>query len=41
VDVEGSRFRDVPWLPEEVLDILDMIAEPAPRIGTEADAREA
>ena len=32
VDGEGSRFRDVGWLPEEVLDILDMIAEPAPRL---------
>jgi hypothetical protein len=41
VDGEGSRFRDVGWLPEEVLDILDMIAEPALKIGTEAEAREA
>jgi hypothetical protein len=41
VDGEGSRFRDVSWPPEEVLDILDMIAERAPRIGTEAEAREA
>ena len=40
-DGAGSRFRDVSWLREEVLDILDMIAGPAPRIGTEAEAREA
>jgi hypothetical protein len=38
---KAQRFRDVSCLPEEVLDILDMIAELAPRIGTDAEAREA
>ena len=30
-----------PGIPNGVLDTLDMIAEPAPGIGTEAEAREA
>lgn len=37
VDGEGSSCpRCLPSFPKEVLDILDMIPEPAPRIGTKA-----